>query len=87
MNGLISLHHRVFAGLERTAPGVLPSLARLVFAGVLMVYFWASALTKTGEGLFGVLQPSLGAYAQIFPRQMEAAGYDVSHLAGYLNQD
>ncbi len=27
-----------------------------------------------------ILKPSLGAYAQIFPRQMEAVGYDVSQL-------
>ncbi len=80
MNGLVYLHHRAFSGLERTAAVVLPSIARLIFAGVLLLYFWASALTKTGEGLFGVFQPSLGAYAQIFPRQMEAAGYDVSQL-------
>jgi Predicted membrane protein len=48
---------------------------RLLFASVLLRYFWSSALTKLdGFGL------SLNAYAQIFPRQMEAAGYDVSAL-------
>jgi putative oxidoreductase len=80
MNALISLHHLVFSLLERTAGFLLPSLARLVFAGVLVGYFWASALTKVGDGIFGILKPSLGAYAQIFPRQMEAVGYDVSQL-------
>ena len=34
------------------APGVLPTLARLVFAGVLLFYFWGSGLTKIGPGAF-----------------------------------
>ena len=58
----------------------MPTLARLVFAGVLLGYFWASGLTKVGSGLLGIFQPSLGAYAQIFPRAVEAAGYDISQL-------
>jgi putative oxidoreductase len=57
----------------------LPLLARFVFAAVLARYFWASALTK----LDGVFTPSLGAYAQIFPRQLEAAGYDVSGFGAF----
>lgn len=61
---------------ERSADWLLPSLARLVFAGVLFGYFWASALTK----LDGVFSPSLGAYAQIFPKVFEAANYDVGQL-------
>ncbi len=80
MDRLISLHDLVFSGIQKTAGVVLPSLARLVFAGVLLVYFWNSALTKVGDGIFGIFKPSLGAYAQIFPRQMEAVGYDVSQL-------
>lgn len=79
MNTLIRLHDRVFTGLER-AEWLLPTLARLVFAGVLLGYFWASGLTKLGDGLAGIFQPSLGAYAQIFPRAMEAAGYDISQF-------
>lgn len=59
---------------------LLPTLARLVFAGVLLAYFWASAGTKVGPGPFGVLTPTDGAYIQIFPRAVEAAGYDVAHL-------
>ncbi|WP_417241552.1 DoxX family protein [Celeribacter sp.] len=55
---------------------LLPLLARFTFAAVLLRYFWGSALTK----LDGLFTPSLGAYAQIFPRQMEAAGYDASQL-------
>ncbi|WP_163846681.1 DoxX family membrane protein [Pseudooceanicola aestuarii] len=65
--------------LSRMEP-ILPLLARFLFAAVLLPYYWASAMTKTGAGLLGVFSPSLGAYAQIFPRQMEAAGYDASQL-------
>lgn len=79
MNRLIRLHDRAFAPLER-ADWLLPTLARLVFAAVLLGYFWASGLTKIGDGLTGIFQPSLGAYAQIFPRAMEAAGYDISQF-------
>jgi putative oxidoreductase len=62
------------------APGLLPLLARLVFAATLLVYFWASAATKLGSGVTGLLLPSDGAYAQIFPKALEAAGYDSSQL-------
>ncbi|MGI3170500.1 DoxX family protein [Pseudooceanicola sp. C21-150M6] len=67
------------APLARLSP-VLPLLARVSFAAVLLVYFWASALTKLGSGITGLFKPSLNAYAQIFPRATEAAGYDLSQL-------
>lgn len=62
------------------ADWVLPTLSRLVFAAVLLGYFWASGLTKLGDGLFGVFMPSTGAYAQIFPKAFEAVSYDTSQL-------
>lgn len=77
MTALIDLHDRFFGRIESWAPALLPTLARLVFAGVLLGYFWAAALTKIEGGPFAF---SLGAYAQIFPRAMEAAGYDVGQL-------
>lgn len=85
MTLLLTLYNRAFGLLDRTAGNwLLPSLARLVFAGVLLMYFWASALTKIGDGFFGFLSPSLGAYAQMFPKAMEAASYDPSQLGlGY----
>ncbi len=64
------------AALERAGDWILPSLSRLVFAAVLLGYFWASALTKFD----GVFTPSLGAFVQIFPRAFELAGYDASQL-------
>jgi putative oxidoreductase len=73
---MIALYQRGLAECSRL-DAVLPLLARLVFAAVLLGYFWASGLTKLGDGLFS---PSVGAYAQIFPRAMEAAGFDVSQM-------
>jgi putative oxidoreductase len=61
---------------DRAGDWLLPTLARLVFAGVLFSYFWTSAGTK----LDGLFTPALGAYAQIFPKAFEAAGYDVSQM-------
>lgn len=69
--------------IDTFGDAALPLLARFAFAAVLLLYYWASALTKVGDGLFGLVQPSLGAYAQIFPRAMEAAGYDASQLGTF----
>ena len=68
------------APINRLGDALLPLFARLVFVGVLFMYYWNSGLTKLGDGIFGILQPSSGAYVQIFPRAMEAAGYDTSQL-------
>lgn len=67
--------------LSEAANALLPLLARLIFAAVLLFYFWASAATKLGDGVFGIFRPSAGAYVQIFPRATEAVGYDVSQLS------
>lgn len=80
MNALISLHNSVFSRLER-ADWIAPTLARFVFAAVLFMYYWNSGLTKLGDGLLGLFQPSVGAYAQIFPRVFESVGYDTSQLS------
>ena len=66
--------------INRLGDALLPTLARLVFAGVLLMYYWNSGLTKLGDGILGFLQPSAGAYVQIFPKAMEAVGYDTSQL-------
>lgn len=79
---LLSAHNGLFRRLEALlGPWFLPTLARLTFAGVLLVYFWASAKTKLGDGLFGFLVPSTGAYAQIFPQKAEAVLYDPSQFS------
>jgi putative oxidoreductase len=78
MTRIFALYDRATTGLNQLAKPLLPTLARLVFAAVLLFYFWASASTKLGDGLFS---PSSGAYIQIFPRVFEAAGYDAGKLA------
>ncbi|WP_299738000.1 DoxX family protein [uncultured Roseobacter sp.] len=79
---MISAYTSVTERLSR-ADWLLPTLARLVFAGTLLTYFWVSGLTKLGEGFAGLFQPSVGAYAQIFPKAMEAVTYDTSQLSLY----
>ena len=84
MNALISLHNRLFTALETTiAPALMPTLARLVFAGTLLIYFWQSGLTKLGDGFAGLFQPNFNAYVQILPRMSEAVGYDASQLGTF----
>lgn len=82
MNTLISLHNSVFSRISQ-ADGALGLLARFLFAALFLLYFWVSGLTKLGDGILGIFSPSLGAYAQIFPRAIEAAGYDVSQLTAF----
>lgn len=79
MTRLLSLY-QVFADQLNRADWILPTMARFVFAAVLAVYFWASGLTKLGDGIFGLFSPSVGAYAQIFPKAFEAVSYDASQL-------
>jgi putative oxidoreductase len=76
MNHLLNLHDRLARAMHEQADWLLPTVARVVFAGVLLGYFWASAATK----LDGVFTPSIGAYAQIFPRAFEAVGFDTAQL-------
>lgn len=80
MTALISLHNNTLGRLEVTSAWLTPTLARLVFAATLLVYYWNSAMTKLGSGFFGFLRPSDGAYVQIFPKAMEAVSYDSSQL-------
>lgn len=82
MTNLISRLNSLAAPLGRL-DRALPDVARVSFAAVLLNYFWASGLTKLGEGVFGFLSPSVGAYAQIFPKQMEAVLYDTSQLGAF----
>ena len=74
-----TLHATAARRLTAAAPEVLPFAARLVFAGVLLAFFWRSAATKLGPGPF---TPSDGAFIQVFPRAVEAAAYDFAQLTG-----
>ena len=75
------LHGGFFGFFQRNLQEWLPGfLARLVFAGVLFMYFFNSAKTKVGEGLEGFLTLEDGAFAQILPALMEKHSYDVSAI-------
>lgn len=76
---LIALYRRAAGPLDRIGDRVLPTVARLVFAAVLLRYFWSSALTKL-DGPFSVTD---GGYGQIFPRAFDAVGFDSSALGGF----
>ncbi len=76
---LMSLYRRATAPLDKIGDWALPSLARLVFAAVLLRYFWTSALTKL-DGPLGVTD---GGYGQIFPRAFDAVGFDSSALGSF----
>ncbi len=81
MNALYRLEDAILRPLGRLLDGpVMPVLARLVFLATLAGFFWSSAATKLGEGVGGLFSPSAGAYVQILPAHMEAAGYDESQL-------
>lgn len=84
MRALLTLHDKLFGAIAATLGNwFLPTLARFTFVAVLLMYFWNSAATKLGEGFLGFLKPSLNAYAQIFPKKMEAVGYDPSMLGAF----
>jgi putative oxidoreductase len=78
MDGLMATVRRGFDWLNEQ-DWLLSTLARVVFAAVLARYFWTSALTK----LSGPFSPTDGGFVQIFPRAMEAAGYDSSQLGPF----
>lgn len=80
MSAIMSLYHRISSLLFRLADEALPLAARFVFAAVLFGYFWVSGLTKIGDGVFS---PSMGAFAQIYPRAFEAVSYDSSQMGGF----
>lgn len=82
MNTLTSSYRSLTSGLER-ADWLLPTLARLLFAAILLVYFVNAGMTKLGDGFAGLWTPSTGAYAQIFPRAFEAVGYDADAFGLY----
>ena len=57
---------------------ILPLLARALFAASLFLYFWASGLTKLGDGAIRFLFPAAGAFVQILPKAIEMVEYDPS---------
>lgn len=81
MSKIIALYRNAGGWLDKNLDAwFLQLVARFGFAAVLFMYFWNSAMTKIGPGLFGVFQPTTGAYAAILPAWAEAVSYDVSQL-------
>jgi putative oxidoreductase len=77
MAALISMHNALFDWLDRHSAAIVPTLARMVFVAVLLVYYWNSATLKIEGSIFS---PSAGAFGQIFPKAAEAVLYDVTQL-------
>lgn len=82
MGRLVRFYCAVFWSIERALDAwFLGLLARVVFAGTMLVYFLDSALTKVGGGPGGFFEVSTGAYMQILPGRMAAVGGDPAALA------
>jgi len=79
IQSIVSLHTRA---IEFFAPHadrwLLGLLARFAFAAVLFVYFLNAAMTKFAGGPFSIAD---GAYFQIIPPIVEAAGFDTSKVS------
>lgn len=79
---LIAIYDRFCVSLKQCGDDWMMGLiARLGFSSVVLLFFWNSALTKLGTGFPGVLQPGIGAYAQILPPIAQSTGYDLSQIA------
>lgn len=83
MKTIINIHNELFVRLQSASGFILPSMARFTFAATLLVYFWHSGTLKIGSGFMGLFVPADGAYFQIFPKAIEAAGYDTTQLGLY----
>lgn len=87
LSRLIEAHDAAFGAVQSALEHrVLPLLARIVFGGVLLWFFWASALTKVVDRQ-GAEHPVLdyftvepAALAQMAPKAFEAAGYNPAEL-------
>ncbi|MCT4656416.1 MAG: DoxX family protein [Cohaesibacter sp.] len=81
INKLQQLHTSIFSAVESALDGwFLGFTARLVFSSALFFFFVNSAISKVGEGFFGIFSPSAAAYAQILPHIAEAVVYDTSKI-------
>lgn len=74
---MITLYSAATHRLDR-ADWLLPTLARVVFALVFLVYFINSAGLKIDGSIFS---PSAGAFGQIFPKAAEAVLWDVTQMS------
>ncbi|WP_424831004.1 hypothetical protein [Ruegeria sp.] len=77
MTALISTYNNSMEKVDHASGWLTPTLARLVFIAVLLVYYWNSAMLKIDGSIFS---PSAGAFGQIFPKAAEAVLYDVTQM-------
>ncbi|MEM9999358.1 MAG: DoxX family protein [Pseudomonadota bacterium] len=81
IGAIVNLHNLVFGALSKAGQSWLTGLsARFAFASVLLLYYMNSGWQKLGDGIFGFLNPSIGAYASILPSVMEQYGFDPSAI-------
>ena len=87
LSTLVSLHNGVFSAVQNATRGWLLGLAaRFVFAAVLALYFWNSAMGKIGSGIFGVFNIQDGAYFSILGEGvMVAYDFDSANIPFYLD--
>ena len=79
MTALINLYLRLAYKVEHgLGPVLMPTLARFVFAALFTLYYWNSAMTKLGGDISGLWTPTANAFAQIFPKEAQAAGFDIA---------
>ncbi|MBC6416575.1 MAG: DoxX family membrane protein [Rhodospirillales bacterium] len=83
---VIDAHRRSAMRVEAlSGDWLLPTLARACFAAVLFMFFWQSAMTKLGTGITGLFDFSKGAYFQIVPGAVEAAGYQTDKVGFFAH--
>ena len=81
MTPVLTLPDRLFHRIDIAIGDlVLGTSARLIFAGVLLVYFWNSAFTKLGDGVLGIFTVTAGGFGQIYPKAAEAVFWDVTQM-------
>lgn len=81
MGTITGLYRNIFGTVERLAAGWFVGFAaRFTFLAVLFFYYLNSAMTKVGDGVAGFFQVQDGAYFQIVPSVVEAAGYDTANV-------
>lgn len=80
-NKIMNTYHGTVNAMENRLEGWFIELsARLLFASTLLMYYLNSAMTKLGDGLFGIFAPSAGAFAQIIPPVAEHYVYDTEAI-------
>lgn len=77
MNALVARYTSALDTLDKLSVFAVPTLARLTFVAVLLVYYWNSATLKIDGSIFSA---SAGAFGQIFPKAAEAVLWDVSQM-------